>query len=78
MGGGCECGPCVRAAAAAAGAAPAFVCLPSPALVPGKTTRIRVCLDFLIHGSVDYIPRLRLLRRAMPVFFFLLPKHVSC
>lgn len=41
MGGGCECGPCVRAAAAA-GAAPAFVCLPSPALVPVKTTRIRV------------------------------------
>lgn len=30
VGGGCECGPCVRAAAAAA--AP-FVCFPSPTLV---------------------------------------------
>lgn len=38
VGGGCECGPCVRAAAAAAGAAAAgaapFVCFPSPSSTP--------------------------------------------
>lgn len=36
VGGGCECGPCVRAAAAAA----PFVCFPSPTLVPVQTSRI--------------------------------------
>lgn len=48
VGGGCECGPCVRAAAAAA--AP-FVCFPSPTLVPVQTSRIIVSLNFLMHCS---------------------------
>lgn len=37
VGGGCECGPCVRAAAAAA--AP-FVLFPSTTLVPVQSSRI--------------------------------------
>lgn len=48
VGGGCECGPCVRAAAAA------FVCFPSPTLEPVQTSTMTPSLPF------GFAPQLRL------------------